>query len=169
MGLANKITASRIFLIPIFILILFLDISYKEYISAFVFIVLCLTDFLDGFIARRRKEVTTLGKILDPLADKLLITAALIFLIGRGIEAWMAYMIIARELAVTGLRVILIARKMSISASIWGKAKTISQIVGISAVLMNLWFAWWLMLTATILTIISGIIYFYRGRSVLKE
>ncbi len=169
MNLPNRITLIRIALIPIFLAVLYLDIPYKGEIAAVVFVILALSDTLDGYIARKRKQVTDLGKFIDPLADKLLVTAALIFLIGQGVEAWMAFVIIAREFIVTGLRILAASKKIVIHASALGKLKTISQVVGVVAVLMNLSIAWWLMLIAVIFTVISGIDYLMAAKKLLKE
>ena len=169
MNLPNSITALRIALIPFFILVLSLKIPYKEIVVTVVFVGLALSDSLDGYIARRTGQVTDLGKFMDPLADKLLITAALIFLIGRGVEAWMAFVIIAREFLVTGLRIMAIKNKIVIKASSLGKLKTISQIIGVVAVIMNLYFAWWFMLIAVLFTIVSGLDYFLVSRKLLRE
>jgi CDP-diacylglycerol--glycerol-3-phosphate 3-phosphatidyltransferase len=169
MNLPNKITILRILLIPIFIVLLYVKVRYIDYIAALVFIILALTDALDGYMARKRKEVTRLGKLIDPLADKLLISAALIFLIGKGVSAWMAFVIIAREFAVTGLRLSASAKDVTIAASKFGKVKTISQIVAIVAVIINFPFNWWLMLIAVILTLVSGVDYFIKARRFLEE
>lgn len=168
MNIPNKITILRIFLIPVFVFLLFIKMRYIEYIVAVVFIILALTDALDGYIARKNKQVTKMGKLLDPLADKLLISAALIFLIGRGVPAWMAFVIIAREFAVTGLRLIL-SDKLIIHASRLGKIKTISQIAAIVAVIINFPLNRYFMLIAVILTLISGLDYFIKSRKFLKE
>ena len=164
---ANLVTIGRILVIPIFIIILFLPIKYNNWIAALVFCAIASTDALDGWIARKRKQVTNVGAVLDPLADKLLIAAALIFLIGQGVEAWMAYVIIAREFLITGLR-ILVKKKKVIRASWLGKLKTLSQIVGIVSVLIGFAYAWHLMLTATLLTLASGVDYFWHARKALK-
>ena len=169
MNIPNKITILRVVLIPIFIVFLYVKIRYVEYIAALAFIILALTDALDGYLARKRKEITNLGKLIDPLADKLLISAALIFLIGRGVPAWMAFVIIAREFAVTGLRLSASSKDVTIAASKWGKIKTISQIVAIVAVIINFPFNWWFMLVAVILTLVSGVDYFLKARRFLKE
>ena len=116
----NQITFIRILLIPIFVMFLLLDLPYKNYIAAFIFIILSLSDALDGYIARKHKQVTGIGKIIDPIADKLLIGTALIFLIGR-IQLWMAVAIIARELIITIARILFLSKKVVISASILGK------------------------------------------------
>ena len=169
MNIPNKITILRILLIPFFIILLYIKIRYIEYIAAFVFIVLALTDALDGYIARKRKQVTKLGKIIDPLADKLLVSAALIFLIGKGIDQWMAFVIIAREFAVTGLRLGASANNINLAASKWGKIKTFSQIIAIVAVIIHFPYNWYFMLIAVILTLISGIDYFLKLGKFLKE
>ncbi len=169
MNLSNKITILRILLIPIFIILLYVKIKYIDYIAAIAFIILALTDVLDGYIARKRDEITRLGKLIDPLADKLLISAALIFLIGRGVPAWMAFIIIAREFAVTGLRLSASAKNITIQASKWGKLKTFSQIAAIVAILINFPFNWYFMLVAVILTVISGIDYFVKAKMFLKD
>jgi len=169
MNIPNRITILRILLIPIFIALFYIKIKYVEYIVALVFIILALTDALDGYIARKRKEVTKLGKLIDPLADKLLISAALIFLIGRGVPAWMAFVIIAREFAVTGLRLTASAKNVTIPASKLGKVKTISQIIAIVAVIINFPYNWYFMLVAVILTLVSGVDYFIKARKFLKE
>ncbi len=168
MNLPNKITVLRIILIPVFIVLLYIKARYIEYIAALVFIVLALTDALDGYIARKRKEVTRLGKLIDPLADKLLISAALIFLIGKGVPSWMAFVIIAREFSVTGLR-LLLSDKITLQASKWGKIKTVSQIVAIVAVIINFPLNWYFMLIAVILTLVSGVDYFVNARRFLRE
>ncbi len=169
MNIPNKITILRIALIPVFIFLLYIKVKYIEYIVAVVFIILALTDALDGYIARKRKQVTRLGELIDPLADKLLISAALIFLIERGVPTWMAFVIIAREFAVTGLRLSASAKNVIIAASKWGKIKTISQIVAIVAVIINFPYNWYFMLVAVILTVISGVDYFIKARVFLKE
>ncbi|MBN2112308.1 CDP-diacylglycerol--glycerol-3-phosphate 3-phosphatidyltransferase [Candidatus Woesearchaeota archaeon] len=169
MNLPNKITLARIVLIPIFIVILNLPIKYREFLAAAVFIVLSLSDALDGYLARKRKEVTNLGKFIDPLADKLLVTAALIFLIGHGVEPWMAFLIIAREFAVTGLRILAASKNVVISAKKMGKLKTISQIIAVIAVLLDSEFAWHIMLVAVVFTVVSGVDYFVAAKKLLNE
>jgi len=164
---ANLITIGRILVIPVFIIILYLPIRYKGWVAALVFCAIASTDAIDGWIARKRNQITKTGAVLDPLADKLLVAAALIFLIGQGVEAWMAYLIIAREFLVTGLR-ILTKRKSIITASSLGKLKTVSQIVGVVSVLIGFVYSWHLMLIATILTVASGLDYFWRVRKVVK-
>ena len=163
----NQITFIRILLIPVFVAFLLTDLQYKNYIAAFIFIVLSLTDALDGYIARKHKLITGIGKILDPIADKLLISAALIFLIGR-IQLWMAIVIIARELIITFARLSFLPKKIVIPASILGKIKTITQIIAIVAVILNIPFNLWLMFIAVIITVVSGLDYLIKMRRLLK-
>ncbi len=138
MNLANKITLARIFLVPVFLIVLLTEIpEYGSLLAAIIFIVAASTDGLDGYIARSRKQVTTLGKFLDPLADKLLVSTALIALLQLDkISAWFVIIIISREFAVTGLRTIAAAEGEVISASKLGKIKTIVQIVAISGLIL---------------------------------
>lgn len=177
MNLANKITLARIVLVPVFLLILSIKIQYGQFLAAAVFILAASTDGLDGYVARKRKEVTRLGKFMDPLADKLLISAALISLVElRQISAWVAFVIIGRELAVTGLRAIVAADGVVISASKLGKAKTVSQIIAIVFLFIHDFpFALWniqigkfAMGIAVFFTIWSGLDYFRRARHILK-
>lgn len=168
MNLPNKITLLRIFLVPVFMLILLEKIPYGQYWAAFVFTLAALTDGLDGYIARKKKLVTNLGKFMDPLADKLLVTAALISLVEMGrISSWMATIIVSREFAVTGLRIIAASQGVVIAASSLGKYKTVSQIIAILAALLVIPYTDMLIWLAVILTIISGVDYFYNGRDLL--
>ncbi len=186
MNLANKITVARIILAPLFMIFLLMSIPYGEFVAFGLFVIASATDALDGYIARSRKQITTFGKFLDPLADKMLILAALIALVGMGmLNPLVAFVILAREFAVTGLRVIAAGENVVISASNLGKLKTITQIVAISALmfqagleslvsvasddfaLIPLIVNVSLVLTV-IITIISGVDYFYKNKEVIK-
>ena len=164
----NQITIIRILLIPVFVMFLLMDLPYKNYIAAFIFIVLSLSDALDGYIARKKQQITGIGKIIDPIADKLLIATALIFLIGR-IQLWMAVIIIVRELVITVARLFFLPKKVVISASILGKIKTVSQIIAILAVILNVPFNWWFMLIAVIITVVSGLDYLVKMGKLMGE
>jgi CDP-diacylglycerol--glycerol-3-phosphate 3-phosphatidyltransferase len=138
-NLPTWITIIRIFLTPVLVVILMtrstglehLGLSWQM-IGVIVFLLASLTDWLDGWLARRRDEVTTLGSLLDPIADKLLTSAAFISLVQIGtVRAWMAWIIIGREFAVDGLRMIASSQGITIGASVWGKYKTASQVVAI--------------------------------------
>ncbi len=166
---SNIITIIRILLIPVFAAFLLSNLPYKDYIAAFVFIILSLSDALDGYIARKNKEITEIGKILDPIADKLLIGVALIFLIGRGVDAWMAIAIITREVIITVIRLIALVSGIVISASILGKIKTISQTIAIIAVILNIPYNGHLMLIAVIITLVSGIDYLIKASKNIEE
>ncbi len=138
MNLPNKLTLGRIFLIPVFMFFLLVKITYGKYLAAFIFILAASTDGLDGYIARKRKQITNFGKIMDPLADKLLVTAALISLVQLGeISAWPAFIILGREFAITGLRSVAAAEGVVVAASPLGKIKTVTQIVAIALILLE--------------------------------
>ncbi len=191
MNLPNRITLARIFMIPLMLVFLLLDLEWwsheltlgtyslpvNQLIGALLFIVAACTDGIDGYIARKHNLVTNLGKLLDPLADKLLVAAVLIALVAMGkCDSWIAVIIISREFAVTGLREVALLEGSVIAASKWGKAKTITQIIAISALLLNNFpFEWihipfdqiaiWL---AALITIYSGIDYFVKNKNVLN-
>ncbi len=179
-NLANGLTIFRILLIPVFMVFLLgLDVIPPEVSAALavaVFAVAAVTDTLDGYFARSRNAVTVLGQFLDPLADKLLISAALISLVSLDrLSAWLAMVIIAREFAVSGLRLVAAAESIVIPASPLGKVKTFSQIVAVVALILPgfafIWgrpLSWYLIYLAALLTIISGIDYFLKARDWVK-
>jgi CDP-diacylglycerol---glycerol-3-phosphate 3-phosphatidyltransferase len=189
MNLANRITLVRIFLVPIIMFFLLVklkfphirieqfSITYNQIIAVLIFIIAASTDSLDGYIARKRKLVTNLGKLLDPLADKLLVSAVLVSLVEMDkLDAWIAIVIISREFAVTGLRQIALLENHVMAASKWGKWKTGVQITAIIALLLNnfpfafinfrfdLVASW----VAAIITIYSGIDYFVKNKHVMN-
>ncbi|MCM3759516.1 CDP-diacylglycerol--glycerol-3-phosphate 3-phosphatidyltransferase [Alkalihalobacillus oceani] len=190
MNLPNKITISRIFLIPLFMIFLLAPLPFGDFvflgttmpvahfIAALIFIIASATDWLDGYYARKLNLITNFGKFLDPLADKLLITAALIALVElQLLPAWMAIIIISREFAVTGIRLVAAADGEVIAASPLGKLKTVAQIVAISALMLHNWpfqalslpfdmLAIWI---ATILTVWSGVDYFQKNKHILLK
>lgn len=139
MNLANKLTLIRIILVPIFLVfIAYQGLPYGSVIATLIFIIASVTDQLDGYIARSRNQVTNFGKFMDPLADKLLVTAALISLVElQLVPAWAAIVIIAREFAVSGLRTIAASEGLVIAASWWGKIKTVIQIIAIVLLLLQ--------------------------------
>ncbi|MCX7885390.1 MAG: CDP-diacylglycerol--glycerol-3-phosphate 3-phosphatidyltransferase [Caloramator sp.] len=169
MNLANKITMLRIILVPIFLFILTIKVKYGTFIAAVVFIIAALTDTLDGYIARSRNQVTKFGKFMDPLADKLIVTAALISLVEmKKLQTWVVMIIIAREFAITGLRAVAASEGIVIAASKWGKAKTVLQIIAIVAALIEFPYNNILIFIAVIITVISGIDYIYKNRKCLN-
>lgn len=139
MNLANKLTMLRIFLVPLFLIFIAVqEIPYGTFIATFIFVIASLTDQLDGYIARSRNQITTFGKFMDPLADKLLVTTALISLVElQVVPAWATVIIISREFAVSGLRTIAASEGKVIAASWWGKIKTVIQIISIVALLLQ--------------------------------
>ncbi len=161
----NKITIIRVLIIPLFAVVLLADIPYKNELAAFIFAMLSVSDFLDGYFARKKKQVTEIGKLIDPIADKLLISTALIFLIGNGVDLWMAVTIIAREIILTAIRIYLLPMKLVVPASNFGKAKTVVQSIAIVTVLLKLPLSWYAMLVAVWLTVVSGIEYLVRIRN----
>ncbi|MGH4122370.1 MAG: CDP-diacylglycerol--glycerol-3-phosphate 3-phosphatidyltransferase [Clostridium sp.] len=178
MNLANKLTMIRIFLVPIFLIFMASkDIPYGREVATIIFIIASLTDKLDGYIARSRNQITNFGKFMDPLADKLLVTAALVCLVELQIvHSWVAMIIIAREFAVSGLRTIAASEGKVIAASWWGKIKTVIQIVAIITALLNLSYVNPIlnvltnifMAAAVIITIISGVDYFVKNKGAIR-
>jgi CDP-diacylglycerol--glycerol-3-phosphate 3-phosphatidyltransferase len=177
MNLANKLTLLRIVLVPVFLIFISFNTPIALAISTLIFIVAAITDQLDGYIARRRNQVTRFGKFMDPLADKLLVTSALVALVQYNIiPTWIAMIIIGREFAVTGLRSIAAAEGIVIAASWWGKIKTVTQMVTIIAYLITLFFesafieniAYISLIVATITTLISGIDYFIKNKNAIS-
>lgn len=176
-NLPNTLTLVRIVMIPVFLFFLLTKINNGVYIAVAIFIIAASTDGLDGYFARKNNQITKLGKLIDPLADKLLITAALIALVEMNkLSTWIAMVIIGREFAVTGLRTIAASEGVVISASKLGKLKTITQIIAITSVLLNNYpfnlvnfpFGSYALGIAVFFTIASGIDYFYRNSEVLK-
>jgi CDP-diacylglycerol--glycerol-3-phosphate 3-phosphatidyltransferase len=144
MNLPNSLTLTRIFLVPLLVVVLLTKFEGrlilgvpKEIVGAAIFGLASLTDWLDGYLARRRKEVTTLGQVMDPLADKLLTCAAFVSLVQMELApAWMVFVILGREFAVTGLRSLAYARGIAIAASPLGKIKMVAQVVAILALIL---------------------------------
>jgi CDP-diacylglycerol--glycerol-3-phosphate 3-phosphatidyltransferase len=175
----NALTILRIFLVPLLVVILLTRMPAKEYLALLIFLLAALTDALDGYWARKYKKVTTLGTLLDPIADKLLVSAALISLVDlQEADAWAVCIIIGREFAVSGLRSIASSHGIVIPASRLGKWKMASQIVGISLMILGarlddigLWrntgkAALWVM---TVMALVSGYDYFRRYLKILFE
>jgi CDP-diacylglycerol--glycerol-3-phosphate 3-phosphatidyltransferase len=137
MNLPNKLTVSRFVLTAVFLVVMFSRVRFHETISLVVFVAASLTDYFDGKIARDRKLITSFGKLMDPLADKILVCSAFIAFVDRDwFPAWMVVVVVARELAITGLRMLAASKNVVIAAERYGKHKTISQIVAIISVLL---------------------------------
>jgi CDP-diacylglycerol--glycerol-3-phosphate 3-phosphatidyltransferase len=186
LNLANSITIARILLVPVFLVLLLggLPEPWGDLAAAAVFIIAAATDKLDGYVARRSKQITTLGQFLDPLADKLLIAAALIALVAQDrVAAWVATVIIVREVAVSVLRIVGVSQGVSIPADKYGKLKTVLQIVYIVYVLVPteriaefinvstqvaVYIQWALAAVVVIVTLYSGVRYFMNARGVIR-
>jgi CDP-diacylglycerol---glycerol-3-phosphate 3-phosphatidyltransferase len=173
LNLANTLTLLRILAVPVVVVALLGETPNGDALAAAVFALAAATDGLDGYFARSRGAVTTFGKLMDPLADKLLITAALISLVSLGrLQAWVAMVIIAREIAVTGLRAIAAERGVVIAASWMGKLKTVLQIAAVFALIAADPAPVWvdvLVYLAVAATVISGADYFLGLRKRLEE
>lgn len=197
MNLANKLTIFRIILVPIMVIISFLGIqgeifgiSVTYLIMDFIFIIASITDKLDGYIARSRNQVTTFGKFLDPLADKILVLTAMILLVEIDrLPAWIPVIVLSREFVVSGYRLIAVEKGGKvIAASVWGKLKTVTQMIAIILAFIDLnafgrcfsgelsGFDFWLnllvtimMIVQTVATVFSGYDYLKNGKELLKD
>ena len=170
LNLANRITLTRIaFIVPILALLYFPN-PFTCWLAAFLFAIASLTDWLDGHIARRDKLISSFGKFLDPLADKLLVVSVLIVFVDLGwVPSWVTIIIVVREMAVTGLRAMAIDEGLVIAADKYGKLKTIMQLVAIGPLIVH--YPFWgidpqpigniLLYIAMVLTVFSGANYFY--------
>jgi CDP-diacylglycerol--glycerol-3-phosphate 3-phosphatidyltransferase len=168
LNIPNVLTVLRILAVPVLVVALLGETPDGDVIAAVVFALAALTDGLDGYIARRRQEITTFGKLMDPLADKLLVVAALVSLVSLGrLAAWVAMVIITREVAVTGLRTLAAERGVVIAASWLGKLKTALQVAAIFALIIWESSPGWvdaLVYVAVAATVISGADYFFGLR-----
>ncbi|MEK3978013.1 CDP-diacylglycerol--glycerol-3-phosphate 3-phosphatidyltransferase [Psychrobacillus sp. FSL K6-2836] len=190
MNIPNQISLFRIFLIPIFMFFMLVDFNWGDItilgatipvghlVGAIIFIIASITDFIDGYYARKYNLVTNMGKFLDPLADKLLVSAALIILVQFGMApAWVVILIISREFAVTGLRLILANEGEVVAANQLGKIKMWTQIVAVCSLLLgNIFFEMFhipfdmiMLYVCLFFTVWSGWDYFYLNRKVLLD
>ncbi|WP_025724619.1 CDP-diacylglycerol--glycerol-3-phosphate 3-phosphatidyltransferase [Acholeplasma granularum] len=193
MTTANKLTILRILIIPIMILVLyvdslkintnFLNMNVQEIIFASLFVVASLTDFLDGYIARKYNQITTFGKFLDPIADKVLVFTALLYLMIQmpdRVGIWGVMIILIREFLVTGVRLIAVENNKVIAASNLGKYKTVTTMVAIILFLFNdfglnlvepnlVWITNIIYYVAIFFTIISGFDYIYKNKDIILE
>ncbi|NLO95432.1 MAG: CDP-diacylglycerol--glycerol-3-phosphate 3-phosphatidyltransferase, partial [Firmicutes bacterium] len=170
MNLPNFVTLLRISLVPLFGYLYLLNPGELNLPAALVFLLAAATDALDGYLARSRREITRFGQLIDPIADKLLITAALLALVEAGlVSTWVALIILGREFAVSGLRILAAAEGKVIPASLWGKIKTVSQIVAVMAFFLGISWAPVLMWVAAVATVLSGVRYFQKAQDVLRS
>ena len=173
LNVPNVLTVLRIMLVPVLVVALLGNTPDGDVLAAIVFALASLTDFVDGYLARARNSITTFGKLMDPLADKLLIVAALVSLVSlHRLAAWVAMVIITRELAVTALRMGATQAGLVMSASMFGKVKTCVQIAAILAVIAVSGHPLWvdlLVYAAVVVTVLSGLDYFFGLRRRLRE
>jgi len=175
-NLPNSITLFRVLLVPVLMVFMLVDIPLGDIVALVIFVVAAGSDSLDGYIARKRRQPTVMGAFLDPLADKLLITAALVSLVALdALSAWGAMVVIAREFAVSGLRMLSAVQNIVIPASRWGKAKTASQMLAVAALLIEprwldpAWtlggqkITWYLVMLMLVLTVVSAADYFFHA------
>lgn len=179
MNTANKITILRVLLIPVFIVLMLAKFRYSNAIALFIFIVASITDSVDGYVARKYNQVTTFGKFMDPLADKLLVTSAILIFVEWGqIPSWAAFLIIAREFSVTALRLVAVDAGIVISAGFSGKVKTAVSMVALCVMMTGLHSLELIpglltvdglgVLLMVLTTLWSGFMYFYHNAGLLK-
>lgn len=172
MNTPNKLTLMRTLMVPIFVLCMYLDFNNSRIIATIIFTIASFTDFLDGYLARRDNLVTNFGKFADPLADKILVCAAMIMLVSSGeMPAWAVIIIIAREFTITGFRIIAASENITIAASPLGKFKTVTQLIsnillltGIESLRPTGMAIFYL---AVVFTVISGADYLIKNKKVL--
>ena len=178
MNLPNKLTVLRVLMVPFFVLFMLTDLGgvANKWIALAIFVVASLTDLLDGKIARKYNLVTNFGKFMDPLADKLLVCAAMICLIETGqLAAWIVIVIISREFIISGFRLVAADNGVVIAASYWGKFKTTFQMLMVIVLILNFDNCYFQLLgtvltyIALVLTVVSLIDYLWKNRAVLKE
>jgi CDP-diacylglycerol--glycerol-3-phosphate 3-phosphatidyltransferase len=173
----------RILLIPVFLGLLHSAIPYKHYIAVAVFIIACITDFVDGYIARKRGMITDFGKLMDPLADKLLVFAAILWFVGQGtFPVWAALVVIVREFMVTGVRMVASVKGNIIAAGLLGKVKTLVTMIVLPFMFLPFarpfdgqlnweyiapWLNWICVILIVVATALSGIDYVIKNRELL--
>lgn len=169
MNLPNKLTIARLCLIPFFIVSFYIEYeSSIMRISALIFSVAAFTDFLDGYIARKYNLITNFGKFMDPMADKVLVASALICLVWKGtIEPWIVILIIAREYAISILRAIASSQGKVIAASKGGKIKTVTQIISVIGLMLNLPFFEIVFYISAGITVYSGFEYLFINKDII--
>ncbi|MCL2396649.1 MAG: CDP-diacylglycerol--glycerol-3-phosphate 3-phosphatidyltransferase [Defluviitaleaceae bacterium] len=184
MNLPNKLTLARIAMIPIMVVVLQLgmaadfgpSLQTARYIAAAIFILAAATDWLDGYLARKMGLITDFGKFMDPLADKILVMAAMVYMVVLGdISPWILILIESREFIIAGVRMVAAKKNIVIAAGIWGKIKTVAQMIMIPTVLFNLPHSAFdiisqiLIYAAVVLTIISAIDYIWHNRALFEK
>ena len=175
MNLPNRLTVLRVCMVPVFVVFMLWDGlgSAAKYVAAAIFILASMTDWLDGYLARKNNLVTDFGKFMDPIADKLLVCSAMICLVEKGaLPAWIVIIIIGREFIISGFRLVASDKGVVIAASYWGKFKTVSQMLMVILLILDLggvfnMIAQVLVWVALVLTVVSLVDYMVKNRSVL--
>lgn len=169
MKVADFLTLLRIILTPVLVFFLFKPFPHQQWFAAGIFILAALTDGLDGYVARARNESTNFGKSFDPLADKILISAALISLCILGeVSCWAVFIILGREILITILRSVASKKGISVGAGIWGKIKTFTQIVAIIMIILSVPGAEYMLYAAVFFTVFSGLDYLIKWRAIFS-
>lgn len=171
MNTANKLTLTRVVMIPLFLVILYWDFPFHQYVALAVFVLASVTDFVDGYIARHYDQVTDFGKFMDPLADKVLVMAAMLWFVEAGrFPAWALLIVIVREFAVTALRLVAVEGGRVIAAAWSGKVKTASTMVGICVMFLfpHQVVDWLVVAVIVLTTVYSGVEYFVKNRDVMN-
>lgn len=170
MNTPNKLTLLRILMIPVFLVILYIDFPYHQYVALAVFILASVTDFVDGYLARKNNQVTDFGKFMDPLADKMLVMSAMLWFVEMGrMPAWALLIVVVREFGVSGLRLVAVDNGRVIAAGWSGKVKTFSTMVGICLMLLPVPPVVDYLVVAVIVvtTVYSGVEYFVKNKDVM--
>ena len=179
MNVPNRLTILRVIMIPLFVIAMLWDaLPYSDYLAGGLFIAACITDFFDGYLARKYNQITIFGKFMDPLADKLLVCAALICFLAdaqTNMPAWVVIVIISREFIISGFRLVAAEKGVTIAASYWGKVKTFVQMA--MSIILVFHFSHdvfriiesILIYASVILTVISLVDYIYKNRAVMKD
>ena len=161
----------RVVLIPVFLAVLYIGFPYSQYAAVAIFIAAGLTDVADGYIARHRNQVTDFGKFMDPLADKVLVLAAMLWFVEQGqMPAWAALIVVIREFLVTALRLVAVDSGRVIAAAVSGKVKTLVSMICLTVMFLPLkpWMVYICIGAITLTTVVSGIEYFVKNRDILK-
>lgn len=171
MNTANKLTMLRVILIPVYLVIWYLDFVGNNYAALAVFIIASVTDFIDGYVARHYNQVTDFGKFMDPLADKVLVITSMICFCAMGrFPAWALVIVVAREFAVSGLRLVAVDNGRVIAAGWSGKVKTFSTMVCLCIMHLPVWnwLMWVCVIVIAVTTLYSGVEYFVKNKDVLN-
>ena len=178
MNLPNTLTVLRVVMIPLFVIAMLLDFQYSDYVALGIFLAACITDFFDGYFARKYNQITTFGKFMDPLADKLLVCAALVCFAVRPdseMPAWVVIVIISREFIISGFRLVAAEKGVTISASWWGKVKTFVQMTMSILLIVNFSHPIFRIIdkifiyAALVLTVVSLVDYIWKNKGVMND